>query len=204
VIDPAAIPQPWFRKRAYDYVWEAVNGEHGRAESDLIYVAHTEGRDQGIRHTSYSSCGDLVHGMWYDVGVRSHWCNRAANGTYQVGANISKIANASPSLIRRTLQPDSIILPGDVMVIWNDPRTTDAHTFVCLELGDDGVLLSGDYGQPGGALKRRKLQWQTIGGVPVAFVVGLTSGIKKRVQRWAPLDCVVDVARSEGKFHEPE
>lgn len=200
MIDPASISQPWFRQVAYDFVMDAVNGEHGRPESDLKYVAMTEGRDQGIRHTSYSSCGDLVHGLWYHVGVRSSWCNRAANGTYRVGANISKIANESPNLCRRTLQPGSIILPGDAMVIWNDPKTTDAHTFVCLELGDDGILLSGDYGQPGGALKRRRLEWKTIGGTSVPFVVGLKSGVQKRVHVWAPLDCVIDVAKSEGKF----
>lgn len=199
MIDPARIQQPWFRQHAYDYCWEAVNGENGRGELDPRYIAQTEGRDVGASRATYSSCGDLVHGMWFDVGCRSNWVNRAANGTYRVGQNISKICCTLPNLGRRSLQPSSIILPGDAMVIWERPDTTDAHTFVCLEY-DGNTLLSADYGQPGGALRRRKLVWDTIGGVAMPFLVGKT---KKKIQVWAPLDCVIDVATSEGKFDGP-
>ncbi len=179
---------------------DAVNGETGRPESDPRYIAQTEGRDQGAARSSYSSCGDLVHGLWYHVGCRSSWVNRKANASYAIGQNISKICGTLPNLGRRTLQPSSIILPGDAMVIWERQDTTDAHTFVCLE-HDGDTLLSGDYGQPGGALRRRKLVWETIGGVAVPFLVGKT---KKKVQVWAPLDCVISVAKSEGKFSDEQ
>ncbi len=189
-------PDP-LRSLAYDYAWDMVGGEGGRSEFDPFYIQEgTEGRDQGSARQSYSSCGDLVHGLWYHVGCRSNWVNRKQNNTYRVGQNISKICFTLPNLGRRTLQPSSLILPGDAMVIWERDDTTDAHTFVCLE-HDAGVLLSADYGQPGGALRRRKLVWETVGGIDAPFLVGKT---KKRVRIWAPLDCVVDVARSEGKF----
>jgi len=188
------------REIAHAYVLFAIDGERGRPETDPTYIQHTEGRDQGASRAGYSSCGDLVHGMWFRVGVRAKWVNRAANGTYQVGANISKIAGGMPSLGRRTFRPGSQLNPGDALIIWNQADSSDAHTFVVLNhTGDD--LISADYGQPGGAMRRRTVEWRTIGGVELPYVSGK---IAKRIRVWAPLDCVVDVARSAGQWLEPE
>lgn len=200
MFDPARPYLDPHRERVRAYAWDAVNGETGRGELEPRYIAQTEGRDVGAARGPYSSCGDLVHGAWYDVGCRSFWVNRKANGTYRDRMNISAICYSLPPLGRRTLQPDSLILCGDAFVIWNKDDTSDAHTFLVLDhIRETGMLLSADYGQPGGALRRRKLVWETIGGVAVAFLVGKT---KKRVRVWAPLDCVIDVARSEGRFEE--
>lgn len=199
MFDPHRPNSDPLRALAREYAWHMVDGENGRSEFDPVYVHEgTEGRDQGSARVRYSSCGDLVHATWFRVGCRSTWVNRAANGSYRIGQNISKICHTLPNLGRRSLQPDSILLAGDAIVIWERDDTTDAHTFVCLDHDRDaGILLSADYGQPGGALRRRKLVWERIGGVDVAFLVGKT---KKRVRVWAPLDCVVAVAKSEGRF----
>lgn len=198
MFDPARPIYDAHREHVRAYAWDAVNGELGRSELEPRYIAQTEGRDVGAARGPYSSCGDLVHGAWFDVGCRSHWVNRKENGSYQVGANISKICYSLAPLGRRTLQPDSLILCGDAFVIWNKDDSSDAHTFLALEHNrETGELLSADYGQPGGGLRRRMLVWEHIGGVDVAFVVGKT---KKRVRVWAPLDCVIDVAKSEGRF----
>jgi hypothetical protein len=201
MFDPSRPNPDPLQRRARDYAWYMVNGELGRSELDPVYIHDgTEGRDQGAARGTYSSCGDLVHGLWFHVGCRSNWVNRKANGTYKVGQNISKICYTLPNLGRRTLCPTSLILAGDAMIIWERPDTTDAHTFVCLDHDPGaGILLSADFGQPGGALRRRKLVWERIGGIDVAFLVGKT---KKRVRVWAPLDCVIDVAKTEGKFEE--
>ncbi len=185
------------------YALFAIDGERGRPETDPTYIQHTEGRDQGAARAGYSSCGDLVHGMWYRVGVRAQWCNRAANGTYQVGANISKIAGGMPSLGRRTFRPGSQLGAGDALIIWNKEDSSDAHTFVVLEHDRDD-LVSADYGQPGGAMRRRTIEWRNIGGVNIPYVVSKTAKTAKRIRVWAPLDSVIDVARASGKWVEPE
>lgn len=160
-----------YRLIARKFVEHACGGPGGRGESDPVYQAVTEGRDTGKMQRSYSSCGDLAHWLLFRLGVRESWVNR--DETYRrwrSGQNISALC--WPPCPSRRARDGERFDAGDVLVVYNGENGYDAHALVVLEHAD-GVVLSGDYGQPGGMLRTRKLQGGALGGRKVQHVLTL-------------------------------
>lgn len=170
------------------YLDIATNGMSGRPENDHIYQAITEGRDVGAARKGYSSCGDLCHWLLYRMGVRLDWVNREENGLWKPGRNISRLVygpSARSPVVGEKYQP------GDILCIWDKEDSSDAHVFVVWEHHDDKVV-SADYGQPGGSMRMRGLDWRTrtLGG--------------KRLRRVLPLLDVLIEAEKAGALVAPE
>src|ERR1044071_3102756 len=103
---------------AADLLEYACNGHAGRAESDPVYQAVTEGRDIGAMQKDYSSCGDLAHWLFYRIGVRFPWVNRAENGGHratQTENNVTLLQRFKGRLINPSAGTN--YRPGDVGII---------------------------------------------------------------------------------------
>ena len=163
----------------------ACNGDVGRPEKgDAVYDAVTEGRDFGAK---YSSCGDLAHWMLFTLGVRQPFLNRSSIGKgWKQGANVSRLAWCAYA---RTPTASDRFEPGDILVIWNSPKGTDAHVCVVLEdCREDDVsdIRTANYGAPGGAIRDSKVSYakSKTGRFPVLGT--------RRIQRWVPLNRVLE------------
>lgn len=197
-----------YRARARELLEHACNGAHGRPESDPVYQRITEGRDAGAHQRSYSSCGDLPAWLWFQLGVRCSFVNRRENARYgwRVGLNIALLCDelvggvkqGVPNIARRSPSPESRFQCGDVLVVWNKPDSTDAHTLVALE-HMDGALLSADYGQPGGKLVTRAITrretYDDAGRRSVQLYLGA-----KQIRRWLPLNLILEEAQRRGEL----
>lgn len=149
----------------------------GYPETDHVDEGHpryelvTEGRDFGA---GYSSCADLAHGGYWQVGDRRRWLNRGA--AWRVGVNVSRVVSESGSW-------RGDVDPGDVLVIANDwPGGRDAHVVCVLErrLAEGGLeLVTAEYGQPGGAIKRRRVYNGVMGGRRVRMRMAFDVEIRK-------------------------
>lgn len=176
-----------YRCAAAALVNYACNGGKGRDESDEIYKDVTEGRDIGKQQASYSSCGDLGHWLLYRLGVRESWVNRKEHGSYRIGRNVSNLCwSPCPSMAPLPAQRFDA---GDILVVYNRDDSRDAHVLVALE-HRDGVLLSGDYGQPGGALRTRELRDGKVGGRKIRHVLTLPMALSGALEQpdWALLE----------------
>lgn len=148
----------------------ATNGSAGRDEDDPVYVSVVEGRDYRKTPPS-SSCGDLPHWLLYRLGVRESWVNRKEHYTgWRVGQNISCLS-WRPSPAREMHIAEKFWL-GDILVIWKEPDSKDSHALVVVE-HVDGVILSADYGQPGGKMLTRRLSDRNLGGRYIQRVLTL-------------------------------
>lgn len=165
-------------------------GAEGRAETDPIYQDVTEGRDTGAYRAMYSSCGDLAHWLFCRLGLTSPWVNRAELGHYRTGMNVSNIAYHPKAL---TPAVDAAYATGDVLVIWSRPDTTDSHVIVVLD-HQPPYLYTGEYGQPGGALKTRQ-----VNGITGRPRIGT-----RFIQRVLPLQSVLELAAERGELTEPD
>jgi hypothetical protein len=161
-----------YRLLARVLVNHACGGSAGRPESDPVYRDDvTEGRDAGAMQRAYSSCGDLAHWLLYRLGVRESWINRREHYRgWRAGENIAAFC-WRPCPSRRPHVAERFGA-GDVLVIYSQPDSSDAHALVVLEHEGD-YILSGDYGQPGGALRRRRLSGQDLGGRTIQHVLTL-------------------------------
>jgi len=203
---------PEYRTLARQLVEYAVNGTHGRGESDPVYRVVTEGRDPGTgRKGDISSCGFLPSFLWHRLGLRCPFVNRGENPGYgyRVGRNISLLCgplfgghDAVPTAALRTPLTSSRFDCGDVLVVWNKDDTTDAHTFVALEHQND-ALLSGDYGQPGGKLVTRPITIRDVHDDKGRAYQTPFAG-RKQIRRWIPLEFVLQVAEHRGELVEPD
>jgi hypothetical protein len=178
-------------KNRQDYVKEMIDWAcgppKGRNENDPIYQEVTEGRDVGAFQKSYSSCGDLANWMLYSMGVRSSYVNRDENGGWKVGQNINNLANKCPAAASPT--PNQGYSPGDIILVWNKPDGTDAHAIVVVEQ-QGNKLVTGEYGQPGGAVKSRTISIKD--GQPFLG--------SRQIQRVLPLDQVIALAQQNGEL----
>jgi hypothetical protein len=174
------------QRRAGLFLRWACGGPEGRPESDPIYQRVTEGRDVGAMQRKYSSCGDLAHALYEFLGIRGRWVNRAALGHYVIGHNIARL-NGHPG--KREPRFSDTFEAGDVLVVWNQPDTEDAHV-ICVLGMDGGHLQTAEYGQPGGALRERRLEVANSG-----LLIG---GRLARV--WLPLHRVIALAKQEGEL----
>lgn len=125
---------------------------HGTDPLGPYSVAVTEGRIAGylrLRPPS-SSCGDLLHAVAFAAGYRGAAMNRDEHTGWRAGVNLSRWF-VPPLEHERTWKPRLADLqPGDF--ICYDYTLPTAHGAVFLG-ARDGVALTADYGQPGGALR---------------------------------------------------
>jgi len=163
----------------------------GRSEDDPIYREVTENRDVGAARRSYSSCGDLAHWLLYRLGCRSKIVNRAEHQGFGIGKNVSRLAFDRAA---RNPRPDDVYRAGDILIIWSREDTTDAHVMVALEHDPAAApprLRSGEYGQPGGAVRDH------------ALVEPLMIG-RRKIQRVIPLLSVLGDAEAREQLVEPD
>lgn len=127
---------------------EYACGPNGRDKNDPVYVEVTEGRDgpgpEQRRH--YSSCADLAHWMLQRLGVTASWVNRKPS--WRAGKNVSLLAWnlwAKQDGFDGAWRPK----PGDILIIWSLPDTSDAHVCVCLAEPKDGHIRTANYGAGG-------------------------------------------------------
>lgn len=167
----------------------ACGGTKGRGKLDPVYVEVTQGRDSKSNWAHYSSCGDQLHWMAWELGVREPWVNRddAASGRHwRPGTNIT-------DLEKPAIAPPVSYLPesGDFLLLWNIGN--DAH--VCIAGNtDSGVLELFNYGAggmspsefPGSSVSHVNLI--ASGGLQVQ---NLTTHATKKIQRVIPLDLLL-------------
>jgi hypothetical protein len=163
------------------------------------YMAVVEGRDW----PKYSSCADLAHWLLYRLGCRQEWINRAEHTAgdlgpdgWDNGVNVSRLAFSPPRSVMRSPIPGYMVVePGDILIVWSLPSTTDAHVMVAASSGRlPGPLRVAEYGQPGGHLAD-KVTSARDGAV---FVNGKLRS--KELQRWLPLHLVLTNAAELGQL----
>jgi hypothetical protein len=181
-----------YRSLAVELVEYACGYAQGRPEADRVYQAVTEGRDVGAAQRSYSSCADLPHWLFFRLGVRSHWVNRAEHHGFTVGAGVWRLAGEAPHVADPA--PVARFQPGDVGIIWGKPDTTDSHVFVVLADEQPRGLFVGEYGQPGGHLATRITGYRN----------GLITIGARSVRRILPLERVLALASQAGELVDPE
>lgn len=181
-----------YRALAVELVEFACGGAHGRPETDPVYQAVTEGRDRPPFPNQYSSCGDLAHWMLYRLGVRLPMVNRGEHRGWTSGANVARLAYDRTAVFAP--RPDARYLPGDIGVIWSKHDGTDAHVFVILDDAQPGALYVGEYGQPGGKLSTRK----------VDYPEGVLAIGHRKLYSVLRLSEVLDAAEAAKRLEEPE
>lgn len=177
----------------------ACGGRAGRGKLDPVYVDITQGRDYRANWTHYSSCGDLLHWLAWQFGVRSEWVNRDDTetghkwtfGTEHNGGrdNISTLQGrkgfAGPAIVT---PHDYLPEPGDFLLCWHDDQT-GVHVRVAGNTDEHGVVETFDYGaggmqaveHPGASCNHLKLVHRTDG----ALLLDTTDGPhkSKRIQK---------------------
>jgi hypothetical protein len=181
-----------YRALAVELVEYACGGADGRPETDAIYQAVTEGRDSGAMQRRYSSCGDLAHWLLFRLGVRLPFVNRAEHRGWTSGVNVSRLA--FESVVDVDPPRSARFLPGDIGIIWSKPDATDAHVFVIIEDAQPDALLVGEYGQPGGHVRARG----------VNYPHGLLHVGARSLHRLLRLDRLLDAAERAGALAPPE
>jgi hypothetical protein len=176
-----------YRDHAARWLRWACGPGQGYPEPHPIYQQVTEGRDKPPFPNKYSSCGDLAMALYERLGVRLSLVNRAGlNGGFRYGLNVSLLAY---SRYAREPRPGDIYQAGDVLIVWNQDDTSDAHVICTLdEFPEQGVILTAEYGQPGGAVR-------TSG---VSRLGGGCSIRGRRLRRVLPLEDVIEGAERLG------
>lgn len=167
---------------------EHASGPHGRSEDDPIYKLVTENRDVGKMRAQYSSCGDLAHWLLFRLGVRLPWINRDEHGGWRVGQNVMLLR---PRGLVSQVHATDVFGAGDVLLIWSTGY--DAHVMTVREYSPPR-LLTGEYGQPGGAVREHVLTQQSG-----RLIVG-----RRFLQEWLPLDAVLQAAAASRSLVEPD
>lgn len=185
------------QKKADDWLSYACGYSRGRAQDDPVYKAVTENRDPFPKLVPrYSSCGDLAHWMFARLGVREPWVNRRELANYRIGMNVGRLSYlpapvlTPPMPIARTQ-----FQCGDVIVIWREEDTSDAHVICVIEHDTDRrIILTAEYGQPGGRMHNH----------PYVVENGLIRIGRRFVHRWLPLEAVLKQACAHGRLLAPE
>jgi hypothetical protein len=165
----------------------ACDGYNGRPESDPVYQDVTEGRDVGAMMRAYSSCGDLPHWMFFRLGVRSPWVNRAEHAGWTMGGNIWKMEHTPAT---RVPGPRDVFACGDVLRIGDNGKE---HVLVVID-HVDSIVHSADYGQPGCEFRSRTITERNgrphLGG--------------RIVSKHVDLARVISTADARGELVEPD
>jgi hypothetical protein len=159
----------------------------GRSENDPVYQRVTESRDVGAAQRGYSSCGDLAHWMLFRLGSRARFVNRKEHRGWRMGANVSALA-FSP--VAEDAKANDHYQAGDVLIIWIRPDATDAHVMVALD-HRQGMLTSGEYGQPGGAVRVHHLDRPGFIG-------------QRKIQKVIRLNRALAYSEERGELAEPD
>lgn len=107
---------------------------------DAVYRFFVEQRDKG---PVYSSCADLAHCVLFRVGCREPWVNRDEHLGFHGKSTVWKLVS---SPITRDYRPGDKLEPGDILIIWNKPDTSDSHVCV-VERVEGAMLHTFDLGQ---------------------------------------------------------
>jgi hypothetical protein len=175
-----------YRDHAARWLRWACGPGSGYAESHVVYQKVTEGRDGPPWPNKYSSCADLAHGLYEQLGVRLPWVNREALGGFRYGANISLLAY---SPVARAPKQGERFEAGDTLIVWDKPDTSDAHAIAVLdEFPEQGVILTAEYGQPGAAVRTSGIERDGDG----VRIRGRT------VRRVLSLEAVIEAAEDAG------
>lgn len=199
-----------YRKLAKEYLTVVCNGPEplksplqGRDTKDKIYLAVIEGRNY---KPPSSSCGDLGQFLPFRLGCRQKWINREEHDGWHFSGqpghpvwdnNVTTLAAKSVNGLARKPVLGEKLHTGDTLVVnTSDPNTT--HVSVVYEdcvLVDGAVLITGDYGQPGGAIRARQITVTTSGRIKVQ---------SRFLDVVLPLEDVIKQARSTGKLEAAE
>lgn len=198
VVSPREVyPEPGdkLRQLAVNLLIYACNGGDV-GEFDPRYVEITEGRDPG---PGYSSCADLAHWLYFRLGVRAPWINRAEHKGFVRQVNVARLVTAAVdyggladyptgSLQNRWAARtggDTKAQPGDVIIVANDwPSGKDAHVVCIREPLEGRGYLTAEYGLPGGGLRER-------------------DGFKRTQRVWLPLLDVIEHVGACGQLVAP-
>jgi hypothetical protein len=156
----------------------ACGGELGRSYlGDPVYQAVTEMRQeqtekirqrqllQGVPREKlafYSSCADLVHWLYFRLGVRLGWINRdemraSTNQGWRVELNISLLSQPRMNSCVEMAKPGDQYAPGDCLHI-GLPGTNQDHVMIVRSHDPKtGAVEVAEYGQPGGAIHTHQL-----------------------------------------------
>lgn len=149
--------------------WTGVRdagGAYGiRSKREPVYVEVSE-NEHGCAPASYSSCADQVHWLAKRLGIEQAWVNRTDDdfgANWKFSVNVSRITAVS-KVVTGTFLPE----PGDCLISWNKPDTTDAHVWVYLGPNPaiPGEHFSANYGaagmsaalSPGAAIRSKPLR----------------------------------------------
>lgn len=160
---------------------------NGRDEDDPVYQTVTEGRDVPPFRKSYSSCGDLAHWLLFRLGSRLDLINRKEHKGFKIGRNVSKLAFSS---LAENAADDDVYEAGDILIIWSKSDATDAHVMVVLAHRDK-TLISGEYGQPGGAIRTHVMKKPRRIG-------------KRTIHKVLRLRRVLEASENSSKLQEPD
>jgi len=129
----------------------------GRSELNEVYQAIVERRDgpTAKARASYSSCGDLCHWLLRCLGVRADWLNRDddnAGRPWVMGVNLNWLTPPGIGKCRPAeAKFQGAFEPGDVFV------TNGSHALAVVHYdAERDILITAEYGQPGGLLKMRE------------------------------------------------
>lgn len=158
---------------------DRVDEDHPR------YRLVTEGRDVGAMRKRYSSCADLAHWLYFRLGVREAWINRAEHRGWKSAVNVARIVTQS-----KRWTPLADVQGGDVLVIANDwPRGRDAHVVCVIDWFGDEVATA-EYGQPGGVLAVRAYRDGYLGS--------------RKIRTWLSLDVALIHAWRHDALADPD
>jgi len=182
-----------YQHQAGDWLEYACGYDKGRSETDSVYQVVTEGRDKPT--PGYSSCGDLAHWLYARLGVRLPWVNRAELNQFRVGMNVSRLCwPPSPARTPKTLDHEKLEA-GDVFVIWGRQDSSDSHVMCVIDhVPEQSLLLTAEYGQPGGALRSHTYK----------LARGLTWFGSRAIHRIIPLADVLGQADRNGHLVQAE
>ncbi len=175
--------------------WACCHGEIAKA--DPRYTAVTEGRDRRpADQLVYSSCADLAHWMYWQIGVRSPWINRAKHLGWRAGVNVNRLyprpVGVNPCAARWDGQE---IDGGDVLIV-GTARGERLHV-VCVVHERDGMLCTAQYGVFG----------LRVGGIGGRLVTRLWDRVRfgaRNVLVVLPLERVLVDAYQRGLLLDPE
>lgn len=129
-------------------VRDAIDSYGHRSKVDPVYVEVTE-NEHGCERAHYSSCADQAHFVAKRVGVEQAWVNRTDDDfgeNWKFAVNVSRITAVS-KVVTGSFLPE----PGDCLISWNKPDTSDAHVWVYLGPNPDkpGEHFSSNFGAAG-------------------------------------------------------
>lgn len=176
-------------------IYEAVTeGRQSKTASQIQLWSQRDPRSRGPR-PFYSSCGDLAHWLLYRLGVRFDWINRDEHDGWSFRGANNNVTTLYANQLARRVRPDSRFFTGDILIVGTAMPNTTHVTCVLEHVPEMEYLLTGDYGQPHGALRDAH---------PVFESEGKLWRGQRSVDVVLSLGEVVEAARAAGKLESIE